>query len=365
MLDSIKKLKVYSPGMQAREWGFDADQVVDYYTALMQPDTVAVLPVYYDNPNEFSWLPEYEMIDPGLFDLVLFIDIEFRPQTQLVEWIKSKHISRWLLSIGGLTHNEYLHPQVIYRPGWALNFMQWNQQRDDFPLERPYLFDCLCGTRRTQREYVMLALLESGLIDKGIVTYREIFQGGDCVETPAHVQAEFPELRVPWPYVSSNLDPAWEVADNLDHSISGFVPWEIYSRTWFSILVETLGYGNTFLAAEKVGKCLFARRLFVHFGAPYFLHYLRSMGFETFDSILDESYDLQLTDILRWRSAFEQVRYLSTQNPQHILAKIKPVLDHNRDRLSRLNASKTQEMHRAVNRYLEELGRLPVITQTT
>lgn len=365
MLDSIKKLKVYSPGMQARDWGFDADQVVDYYTALMQPYTVAVLPVYYDNPEEFSWLPEYELIEPTLFDLVLFVDIEFRPQTQLVEWIKSKHMPRWLLTVGGLEHNEYLHPQVVYRPGWALNFIEWNQQRDDFPLERPFLFDCLCGTRRTHREYVMLAMLESGLLDQSIVTYRDIFKGGDCVDTPPHVQSQFPDLTVPWPYVSPNLNPNWEVSDHLDYSISGTVPWEIYNRTYFTILVETLGYGNTFLAAEKVGKCLFARRLFVHFGAPYFLHYLRSLGFETFDSVMDESYDLQITDIDRWGRAFDQVKWLSKQNPQHLLAKVKPILDHNHDRLHRLNASKTQEMHRAVDRYLEELSRLHVITQTT
>lgn len=365
MLDSIKPLRVYSPGMQARDWGFAVDQVVDYYTALMQPDTIAVLPVYYDDPEEFSWLPEYQHIDPGLFDLVLFTDIEFRPQTQLVEWIKSKGISRWLLTIGGLTHNEYLHPQVVYRPGWALNFMQWNQQRNDFPLQRPFLFDCLCGTRRTQREYVMLSLLESGLLDQCIVTYRDIFQGGDCVQTPPHVQTEFPDFKVPWPYVSPNLNPEWEVSDHVDHSISGLVPWEIYNRTYFSILTETLGYGNTFLAAEKVGKCLYARRLFVHFGACYFLHYLRSLGFETFDSVLDESYDLQQTDIERWRCAFEQVKWLSKQNPQQLLAKVKPILDHNHDRLHRLNASKTQEQHRAIDRYLQELARLPLIKQTT
>lgn len=351
--------------MQARDWGFDADQVVDYYTALMQPDTIAVLPVYYDNPEEFSWLPEYEQIDPGLFDLVLFVDIEFRPQAQLVEWIKSKNLARWLLSIGGLQHNEYLNQQVVYRPGWALNFLEWNQPRDDFPMDRPFLFDCLCGTRRIHREYVMLSMLESGLLDQSIVTYRDIFRGGDCVETPPYVQEQFPDLKVPWPYVSPNLKPEWEVSDQLDYSISGIVPWEIYNRTYFTILVETLGYGSTFLAAEKVGKCLFARRLFVHFGAPYFLHYLRSMGFETFDSVLDESYDLKLTDIDRWRGAFDQVKYLSRQNPKHLLAKVKPILDHNHDRLFRLNASKRQEMYRAIDGYLQELSRLPLIKQTT
>jgi hypothetical protein len=290
------------------------------------------------------------------FDLVLFTDIEFRPQTELVQWIRSKHISTWLLCVAGLTHNEYLDSQVVYRPAWALNFLQWNQDRDDFPLQRPFLFDCLCGSRRTHRDYVMLSLIQSGLLPQSIATYRDIFPGGDCVETPSHVQAQFPDIKVPWPYVSPNLDPAWEVSQTLDRSISGIVPWEIYNRTYYSILVETLGYGSMFLAAEKVGKCLFARRLFVHFGAVNFLHYLRSLGFETFDSVMDESYDLQTVDIDRWRSAFDQVKWLSKQNPQHLLAKVKPILDHNHDRLQRLNHAKRQELRRKVQGHLNQVS---------
>jgi hypothetical protein len=353
MID-IQALRVYSPGYQATHWGIDYSQIVDRATALAQPISVAALPVYYDCPNEFSYLPEYADLNATLFDLVLLIDIEYRSQTELITWIESKKITNWLLCVGGITHNTELDDRVIYNPTWMTSFLKYNQDRDDFPMDRSFLFDCLCGTRRTHRDFVMLSLMHSGLLDRSIVTYRDIFVGGDCVDTPDHVQAEFPGLRVPWPYVSANLDPAWEVADTLNKSISDRVPWEIYHRTWYSILVETLGYGSMFLAAEKIGKCLHARRLFVHFGAAHYLQNLRSLGFETFDSVLDESYDRMFkNDIRRWHMAFDQVIWLSQQNPVKLLKKIKPILDHNHDRLQRLITAKRIEMRRMI---LDRLG---------
>jgi hypothetical protein len=187
-------------------------------------------------------------------------------------------------------------------------------------------------------------MLESGLIDRSIVTYRDVFVGGDCRSTPPDVQAQFPNLAVPWPYVSPNLDPAWEVRATLDNSVSGLVPWEIYNRTWYSVLVETLGYGTTFLMEEKIGKCLFGRRLFVHFGTAHWLEKLRSFGFQTFGSVLDESYDSIEDDIKRWQAAFEQVKWLSQQNHTELLQKIKPILDHNHDNLYRFRKQKLKEM---------------------
>ena len=89
---------------------------------------------------------------------------------------------------------------------------------------------------------------------------------------------EFPESTLTWPYVSPNLDPTWEVKEQLDNSISGIPPWELYNRCYYSIIVETLCQGNCFLMAEKIGKCLYARRLFVHFGVANWLEKLRPQG---------------------------------------------------------------------------------------
>jgi hypothetical protein len=352
--DLLKNFKVYSPGYEATHWGFDHSQVVDLATALAQPNKIAVLPVFFNRPTEFSYCTEFATLDIEKFDLVLFTDIEFRSQAELVAWIETTGATNWLLSVAGLHRPETLGPKTVYMPVWSFNFLRWNTPRQDFPLERPYLFDCLCGTRRKHRDYVMLALQQSGLLDKSIATYRDVFVGGDCTATPDDVQQEFPEAKVLWPYVSPNLDPAWEVGPKLDNAISGIVPWEIYNRTNYSILVETLGYGTTYLMAEKIGKCLFGRRLFVHFGQAHWLSTLKSFGFETFDSVLDESYDdISLVDVWRYRAAFDQVEWLSKQNHPALLQKVRPILDHNHDRLYRFKEQQINSMQDLVLGHLK------------
>lgn len=343
-MTDFAQLKVYSPGYQAIDWGFDYSQIVGLEEALAQPTKIAVLPVYCDNPQEFSYKPEFANLQLDQFDLVLFIDIQFSRQTQLIDWIETTGVKNWLLCVGGVYRDEVLDPRTIYSPSWVFALLRWNPPRDDFPLERPYLFDCLCGTRREHRDYVMLSLEKSGLLDKSIATYRDIFVGAAITETPPRVAKEFPDQTLAWPYVSPNLKPEWEVRENLDNSISSIQPWEIFNRTYYSILVETLSSDVCYLMAEKIGKCLHARRLFVHFGVSHWLEKLRSLGFQTFDSIIDESYDLIDDDVQRWRAAFEQVQWLSQQNHSEILLKAKSILDHNHRRLYQLKEEKFKEM---------------------
>lgn len=348
-----KNVKVFSPGCQAVDWGFDYAQIVDLETALSQPTKIAVLPVFCDRPTEFSYKPEFDNLKLEQFDLVLFTDIEFRRQTELVDWINTTSATKWLLSIAGLHASETLDPRVVYRPWWAFTFLQWNPPREDFPLNRPFLFDCLCGTRREHRDFVMLALEKSNLLEQSIATYRDVFVGGNITTTPERVLVEFPGQTVKWPYVSPNLDPAWEVTAQVDNSVSSIIPWEIYNRTWYSILVETLGVGECFLMAEKIGKCLHARRLFVHFGVVNWLKNLRSLGFETFHSVMDESYDDIFFDIPRYTAAFEQVKWLSQQNHSALLQKVKPILDHNHNRLYEFRQEKFDEMRTMIESYLK------------
>lgn len=350
----FEQLKVYSPGYQAINWGFDYPQVVDLPTALAQSTRIAVLPVHYDNPRDFAYKPEFKELDLTQFDLVLFTDIEFRRQTDLMRWIETTGATNWLLSVGGLYADETLDPRTIYRPAWMFTFLQWNPPREQFPMERPFLWECLLGARREHRDFVMLSFQQSGLLDQSIVNYRNIFMGSLGGNVCVEVQKEFPDIKMQYPYVSSNLDPAWEVrGGNLDNTISSDVPWEIWDRCYYSIIIETLGDGNCFLAAEKIGKCVLARRLFVHFGVAGWLDNLHKLGFQTFNSVLDESYDTITNRVQRWKQAFEQVKALSKENPQHILQKVRPILDHNHNRLFELRQEKFDQMRTMIEPHLK------------
>jgi hypothetical protein len=348
-------LKVFSPGYQAIEWGFGYDQIVDLDTALSQSHKIAVMPVYCNRLTEFSYKPEFENVPLHKFDLVLFTDIEPRSQKELIAWIETMNVKNWLLHTAGVWLDEPSHPNAVYRPAWSFNFLRWNPPREDFPTERPYAFECLLGARREHRDFVMLSMQQSNLLEQGIVTYRDLFAGhsNSIDQTPPRVSVKFPDIKLQYPYVSSNLDPAWEVKKDMDNSVSGLVPWEIYNRTWFSLVCETFGHGRTFLSAEKTAKCFQARRLFVVFAISGFLKQYRDRGFETFGDVIDETYDNEKHAITRWDRAFKQVQWLCSQDLPALLQKLKPRLDHNHNRLYEFEREKRQELQNFVVSYLK------------
>ena len=352
MMD-LSQLRVYSPGYQATEWGFSYDQIVDLQTALAQPHRIAVMPVFYSLSNKHEYNLEFTKLPLHQFDLVLFTDIEWHSKSELVAWIETTGITNWLLHTAGVWLDEPNHPRVIYRPAWSFNLLRWNPLRLDFPLERPYAFECLLGARREHRDFAMLKLQQSDLLEQNIVTYRDLFVGHWIDQTPKRVTELFGDRKLLYPYVSPNLDSSWEVKENMDNSVSGLVPWEIYNHTWFSVVCETLGKDRVFLSAEKTAKCFQARRLFVVLAIQGFLQHYRNWGFETFGDIIDESYDNEPDDIVRWSKAFEQVKWLCGQDLPALLQKLKPKLDHNHARLYAFRQEKFDEMRAMVVSHLK------------
>ena len=350
-------LKVFSPGYLATEWGFGFDQIVDLPTALAQPQRVAVMPVFYSLPHKAEYRPEFMCFDLSQFDLVLFTDIEWHSKTELMDWIATTGVKDWLLHVAGVWLDEPEHPRVMYRPAWSFNFMRWNPPRDCFPLQRPFAFECMLGARRVHRDFAMLSLQSSGLLERGIVTYRDLFVGHWIDHTPEYIAQLFPDQHIQYPYVSVNLDPDWEVKPALDPSVSGLVPWDIYDRTYFSLVCETLATDvadrPVFLSAEKMGKCLYARRMFVVFAIAGFLQQYRDWGFETFGDVIDESYDSEQDDVQRWTRAFEQVKWLCSQDLSALIQHVKPRLDHNHHRLRQFEKEMSQRLQEFVADHLK------------
>jgi hypothetical protein len=112
-------------------------------------------------------------------------------------------------------------------------------------------------------------------------------------------------------------------------NVSNIVPVDIYNNTCYSIITET-GYSADFvMLTEKTAKPLIAKRLFVMFAGPGYLAHLHRLGFQTFDCVIDESYDLEPNNNKRWASAFKQIEYLCNQSQEVILQKIQTILEHN------------------------------------
>jgi hypothetical protein len=332
---------VYNPfGSEyvALDWGFTApwepgqtEVSRDLETVLLGKHKIAAVPVFCNDPTKHAYNSLTVSVDFSQFDLVLLSDIEYFTQHEIHAWVEKVGIKKYLLALGGKHYNENINSScMIYRPWWTFNLLNFNQYQDTSRDSKPWLFDALLGSRRSNRDFAMLSLQKLKLLDRSIVTYRDIFQGNQFEHQHSNqMNKMFAGFDVPWPYVSPNLDPSWEVKDNLTYSISPLVPWKIYQQTWYSIVCETVGVGETFFLSEKTTKPLFAKRLFLAYSTVHFLQKLKELGFETFSSVIDESYDSVHDMVERFSLIEQQLDLLSRENPQHIYKKIAPVLEHN------------------------------------
>lgn len=339
-------LKVFNPKHPvmdaAADWGLEyacAGSVAD------QPFKIATVPVLFDDPDSYNYYSPMAGMDLSKFDLVLLSDIEFTNYTRIYNWANQHNIKSFAVAVGGLFADLPLDSNMmVYRPWWMKNVQNLNHDYvlNDTLTVKPYLFDALLGTRRPHRDYVMFEMQRHPkLMEQCIVNYRDVFTPGKIpISSQQANQIEFERIAAMfmgqdllWPYVSSNLNSAWEVADEITHSVSQTVPAKIYEKSWYSILCETVHTGTTFFMAEKFTKTVLAKRAFVMFGPQGYLSRLRELGFETFGSVIDEDYDLEHRDIQRYQLAWSQVLSLSQQDPVLVYQKLKPVLEHNRKHL--------------------------------
>jgi len=191
---------------------------------------------------------------------------------------------------------------------------------------KPYYFDALLGETKPHRTLIYNNIKQK-IDDKVIMSYRpnmpsytgNIYNHSSFILEPGtEISAAEGNTNAPAKYFGVNV--------NLSH----IIPLEVYNKTAYSIVAET-NYDNEYsFFTEKIAKPIAAQRLFVVFSGQGFLRNLRSMGFRTFDGIIDEGYDLVEDCDLRFDLAMEQVNWLCSQPQEYILARIQPIVEHNK-----------------------------------
>lgn len=172
-------------------------------------------------------------------------------------------------------------------------------------------FDCLLGRQRPHRDFVEQCYNQSQFQDQIIFTYYKQDQN-----------------------IAQGL---WaEDLHNYDISPQIVIPVDIYNQSYYSIIAETdANYSNFSFYTEKTAKPIVAKRLFVFFASKNYLKNLRKLGFQTFDSVIDESYDQIDDDVERWTQAWAQVESLCARDVEQVLDQIQPIVQHNYDHFMR------------------------------
>jgi len=117
----------------------------------------------------------------------------------------------------------------------------------------------------------------------------------------------------------------------------------LYKDSYFSLVSETEFFTKwNIYTTEKTIKPIQQYHPFVILGNPNTLKYLQSMGFQTFSSVWDESYDNEIIDSVRIFKVSKLVNSLIKKTDDEwvdILKKIKPILIHNRELLKKYSAN--------------------------
>lgn len=297
----------------------------DINLALQQPYKVCCLPFEFDQPGTNWYVPGLDLTLIEKFDAHIVTSIEQR-DFYSVSWFNNLPYTNKYFIKGYFDLIE--SDQEWSRPWWVFRVINENPFIETRSLGKPFKFDALLGSRRPGRDYVFQKFLENNILDTSIVTYRDCFN----VYPGAYIKTTMYN-SIPDNYVSPNLDPAWETSSNVTHTVSHLVPYEIYKRTNYSIVNETTDGLPPLFITEKLGKPIFAKRLFILFGQPGMLQLLRNLGFKTFSNVIDESYD-QCEDIVnRFNKAFNQVLRLQKANDEEVHREIFDIVEHNHNRL--------------------------------
>lgn len=130
----------------------------------------------------------------------------------------------------------------------------------------------------------------------------------------------------------------------------------LYKSTYFSLVAETEFFDRwNSRTTEKILKPIQQYHPFVLLGPHHGLQNLRNLGFKTFDSVWDESYDNEPSASKRMMKVFVVFKELCDKTNEEwlqILKQIKPILIHNREQLKKFSYKNEQTITNNFKKFL-------------
>jgi hypothetical protein len=139
-------------------------------------------------------------------------------------------------------------------------------------------------------------------------------------------------LFTDWP--NKKLPPEYELPwaqEYPQHGMDQDIYEKPYNDTKYSLVSETNDVGNEVFMTEKIWKAIIAKHVFVVHGNYLYLQKLREMGFKTFGSYIDESYDLELHRGKKIDQINDVCKKLISMNWQDLYLQTKALRQHNHD----------------------------------
>ena len=180
----------------------------------------------------------------------------------------------------------------------------------------------LCDGPRVYRPLFVAKLYQQGLLGDGIVSYN----AGDFSNNTFLSDKDRELLSKFSGYY--RLQTSSYIKDNA----SAEMEHNLWTSAFWHIVSETCYYEKTNHLTEKTFKPIASRQPFIILGTPGSLKYLKSYGFESFSTVIDESYDSITDPVERMDAVVTEVKKLSSLNQtdkKDMYNEILPIIQHN------------------------------------
>jgi hypothetical protein len=227
---------------------------------------------------------------------------------------------------------------------------------------RPYDFLFLNGRLRPHRKYLIDGLGMRSLLDRALWT--NLCSTVELKFTSVLTTADTEPVRLlPPEYEIEQARPNQSNLANegfVKHQLFGntwgdaIVNHRCYTDTWFSLVTETIyDYPYTF-RTEKIWKPVLMEHPFIVAANRGYYRDLRNAGFRTFDSIIDESFDLIDRPEDRLGRIISEVDYICREGPDGFWVAAQDICKYNRERLIEYNQEQRNQLPDNLKRYLDE-----------
>jgi len=231
----------------------------------------------------------------------------------------------------------------------------------DHKAQRPYEFLFLNGRLRPHRKYLIDHMRVQGLLTHALWT--NLSSQVEMAFTSALDTGKTEPIRL--------LPPEYEIpraVPNLDREYTGFCKHELfgntwgdaivnsrcYTDTWFSVVTETIfDYPHTF-RTEKIYKPILMAHPFVVAANRGYLQDLRNAGFQTFHTLLDESYDQIDCPQARSERIIDTVRDISLNGAANFWDASRDICKYNQQHLVEYNQQQRTALPILLEQYLNE-----------
>lgn len=174
---------------------------------------------------------------------------------------------------------------------------------------RPYKYLCLNGGGRPHRVHLLGELKRKGLLEHGLVSYMKKFEIEFDPEEFIHKKdpekKEKLKFHTSWP---KEIEPMYvDLEQNYTHWHNRGMTADNYRNSYFNVVTETFPAEPSFMLTEKVFKPLVNLQPLLVYGHPGTLKHLKTLGYESFPEVFDESYDNEEDSALRMKLIINEI----------------------------------------------------------